>query len=62
MLTTELAAFERLKNRCPSLLSFANERHLLELVLQINSIFYWNMEIRFKLFFLIDSCSSDLAI
>ena len=31
------------------------------LVRQINGIFLWNLEIRFKLFFLMDSCSPDLA-
>ena len=29
---------------------------------QINSIFFGDLEIRFKLFFLIGSCSADLAI
>ena len=33
-----------------------------ELVRQINSIFYWNLEIWFKVFFLIDSYSPDLAV
>ena len=36
--------------------------HVIPLVLQIYGVFYRDPEIGFKLFFLTDSCSQDLAL